>query len=276
MNIPCIIVDDEPLAREGLERLVRETGFLDLVAQCSNAIEANRILATEKVELMFLDIQMPRLLGTDFLRSLEVKPKVIITSAYTDFAIEGFELNVLDYLLKPITQERFLKAVNRAREAISTQARETQSTQARDARSTHASEPQSPPTQAPPSTPTYELRSAPAREALPPEETHFFVRAGNSFEKIVFDELLFIEAAQNYCALHTIHGKILTLSTIHALEEQLPAHQFLRVQKSYIVAINKIRSVSAVDVVIGPHHIPVSKNYRDALLALVDKRLLRK
>jgi DNA-binding LytR/AlgR family response regulator len=192
---------------------------------------------------------------------------VIITSAYTDFAIEGFELNVLDYLLKPITPERFLKAVNRAREALSTQARETRSTPASETAGTHAPEARS--TNAP------ETRGTP-REALPPEEAHFFVRAGNSFEKIVFDELLFIEAAQNYCALHTIHGKILTLSTIHALEEQLPAHQFLRVQKSYIVAINKIRSVNALDVVIGPHHIPVSKNYRDALLALVDKRLLRK
>lgn len=252
MNIRCIIVDDEPLAREGLERLVREAGFLDLVAQCSNAIEANRILATEKVELMFLDIQMPRLLGTDFLRTLEVKPKVIITSAYTDFAIEGFELNVLDYLLKPITPERFLKAVNRAREALSANAPDPP----------HSNTPETPP--------------MPAREALQSEEAHFFVRAGNSFEKIVFDELLFIEAAQNYCALHTIHGKILTLSTIHALEEQLPANGFLRVQKSYIVAINKIRSVNTLDVVIGPHRIPVSKNYRDALLALVDKRLLRK
>jgi DNA-binding LytR/AlgR family response regulator len=260
MNIRCIIVDDEPLAREGLERLVREAGFLDLVAQCSNAIEANRILATEKVELMFLDIQMPRLLGTDFLRTLEVKPKVIITSAYTDFAIEGFELNVLDYLLKPITPERFLKAVNRAREARPTPASDAQSKHAPDA--PHGNTPETP--------------AAPARDGLPPEEAHFFVRAGNSFEKIVFDELLFIEAAQNYCALHTIHGKILTLSTIHALEEQLPAHRFLRVQKSYIVAINKIRSVSPFEIVIGPHRIPVSKSYRDALLALVDKSLLRK
>jgi len=268
MNIPCIIVDDEPLAREGLERLVREAGFLDLVAQCSNAMEANRVLATKKVELMFLDIQMPRLLGTDFLRTLEVKPKVIITSAYTDFALEGFELNVLDYLLKPITPERFLKAVNRAREALSTQARGVQSTRAREAQPTHNPETQS--------TPNPEGQPTPAPQTLPIEEAHFFVRAGNSFEKIVFDELLFIEAAQNYCALHTIHGKILTLSTIHALEEQLPAHQFLRVQKSYIVAINKIRSVNTLDVVIGPHHIPVSKSYRDALLALVDKKLLRK
>ena len=228
MNIRCIIVDDEPLAREGLERLVAEAGFLELVASCSSAMEANHVLNTEKIELMFLDIQMPRLRGTDFLRSLEVKPETIITSAYADFALEGFELNVLDYLLKPITPERFLKAVNRAREVLSK------------------------------------------------EGAWFFVRSGNSFEKIVFDELLFIEAAQNYCALHTTRGKFLTLSTIHALEEQLPADQFLRVQKSYIVSIGKIQSVNALEVTIGPHTIPVSKNYRETLLSLVDKKLLRK
>jgi DNA-binding LytR/AlgR family response regulator len=228
MNISCIIVDDEPLAREGLERLVKEAGFLELVASCSSAMEANRVLSTEKIDLMFLDLQMPRMRGTDFLRTLEVKPKVIITSAYTDFALESFELNVLDYLLKPITPERFLKAINRAREVLST------------------------------------------------EGAYFFIRAGNSFEKIVFDELLFIEAAQNYCALHTTRGKFLTLSTIHALEEQLPADQFLRVQKSYIVSINKIQSITPLDVVIGAHNIPVSKNYRDTLLSLVDKKLLRK
>ena len=228
MNITCIIVDDEPLAREGLERLVKEAGFLDLIALCSSAMEANHILSTEKIDLMFLDIQMPRMRGTDFLRTLEIKPKVIITSAYTEFALEGFELNVLDYLLKPITPERFLKAINRAREVLST------------------------------------------------EGAYFFVRAGNSFEKIIFDELLFIEAAQNYCALHTTRGKFLTLSTIHALEEQLPADQFLRVQKSYIVSISKIQSVNALEVSIGQHTIPVSKNYREALLNLVDKKLLRK
>jgi DNA-binding LytR/AlgR family response regulator len=234
MNISCIIVDDEPLAREGLERLVKEVGFLELVALCSSAMEANRVLSSEKIDLMFLDIQMPRLRGTDFLRSLEVKPQVIITSAYTDFALEGFELNVLDYLLKPITPERFLKAVNRAQEVLSKEENQSK------------------------------------------EGAYFFVRSNNGFEKIVFDELLFIQAAQNYCALHTIRGKFLTLSTIHALEEQLPADRFLRVQKSYIVSIDKIQSVNALEVVIGPHIIPVSKNYRDILLSLVDKKLFRK
>ena len=103
-----------------------------------------------------------------------------------------------------------------------------------------------------------------------------FIRSGKNFEKILFDELLFIEAAQNYCALHTTRGKFLTLSTIHSLEEQLPSSQFLRVQKSYIVSIEKIQSVNALEVIIGPHKIPVSKNYRETLLALIDKKLLRK
>src|SRR5882672_7674010 len=118
MKIRCIIVDDEPLAREGMELLVKEAGFLDLRASCSNAIEANSVLADQEIDLIFLDIQMPRIRGIEFLRSLAVRPLVIITTAYPHYALEGFELNVLDYLLKPITTERFLKAVNRAREAI--------------------------------------------------------------------------------------------------------------------------------------------------------------
>ena len=115
MNIRCIIVDDEPLAREGMELLVKDISFLQLVAQCSNAMEANEVLAAEKIDLMFLDIQMPRIKGIDFLKSLTVKPLVIITTAYPNYALEGFELNVLDYLVKPITPERFLQSVNRAR-----------------------------------------------------------------------------------------------------------------------------------------------------------------
>ena len=162
MNLRCIIVDDEPLAREGLERLVRETGFLELVASCAGAMEANQVLATQSVDLMFLDIQMPRMRGLDFLRTLTHKPMVIVTTAYPDYALEGFELQVLDYLLKPITPERFLQAVNRTRAAMPKSERE---------------------------------------EAAP---GYFFIKAGSGFEKIYFDELLFVEAAQNYCALHKI------------------------------------------------------------------------
>ncbi len=121
MNIRCIIVDDEPLAREGMELLVKDAGFLQLVAQCSNAMEANEVLASEKIDLMFLDIQMPRIRGIDFLKTLTHKPLVIITTAYPNFALEGFELNVLDYLVKPITPERFLQSVNRARTILQQQ-----------------------------------------------------------------------------------------------------------------------------------------------------------
>jgi DNA-binding LytR/AlgR family response regulator len=236
MNLRCIIVDDEPLAREGLERLVRETGFLELVAQCPDAMEANRVLATQAIDLMFLDIQMPRLRGLDFLRMLTVKPKVIITTAYPDYALEGFELQVLDYLLKPITPERFLQAVNRALEST------------------------------PGSTTTTAADNTPA---------YFFIKSGSGFEKIYFDDLLFVEAAQNYCALHTTRGKFLTLSTIHALEERLPAERFLRIQKSYIVSIDKITSVNPVEVTLGEQRIPVGKNYRESVQALVDKKLLK-
>lgn len=228
MNLRCLIVDDEPLAREGLEMLASESGFLEVVASCADALEANRHLTTDKVDLMFLDIHMPRMRGIDFLRSLERRPMVIITSAYPEFALEGFELNVLDYLLKPITPERFLKAVNRAREAMS-------------------------------------MKGA-----------YFFIRTGTGYEKIAFDELLFVEAAQNYCALHTPRGKFLTLSTISSMEEQLPADKFLRVQKSFIVALDKVSSIGSAEISIGTQKIPVSKTYRDTLIALVDKKLLNK
>jgi DNA-binding LytR/AlgR family response regulator len=242
MNIKCIIVDDEPLAREGLERLVSEAGFLDLVAVCPGPMDANRVMSTQAVDLMFLDIQMPRMTGLELLRTLPVKPLVIITTAYPGYAVEGFELHVLDYLLKPITLERFLKAVNRARDAMAAR-----------------------------------VTGAPAPlEGGQDATDYFFIKTGYGFEKIHFPELLFIEAAQNYCALHTTRGKFLTLSPIHVLEGRLPHGRFLRVQKSYLVSIENITSVNASEVTLGEHRIPVSKSYRDSLLALIDKKLLKR
>jgi DNA-binding LytR/AlgR family response regulator len=233
MNLRCIIVDDEPLAREGLERLVKESGVLELVAQCAGAMEANRVLTSHAVDLMFLDIHMPRMQGLDFLRALPEKPLVIVTTAFPDYALEGFELHVLDYLLKPITPGRFLVAVNRALEAKGANA---------------------------------------SQEA----EDYFFIKSGEGFEKIHFGEILFIEAAQNYSALHTTRGKFLTLSPIHLLESRLPAGRFLRVQKSYIVSLDKITSIHAAELRVGEYKVPFSKSYREPLLALVDKKLLKK
>ncbi|HVU55133.1 MAG TPA: response regulator [Puia sp.] len=227
MRIRCIIVDDEPLAREGMELLVKEAGFLDLRASCSNAIEANRVLAEQPIDLIFLDIQMPRIRGIDFLKSLENRPLVIITTAYPHYALEGFELNVLDYLLKPITTERFLKAVNRAREAV-----------------------------------------------LP--ENYFFIKIHNGYEKILHQEILFVEASQNYSIIHTPRGKFMTLTALRAIEEQLPPDKFLRVHKSYIVSIDKIQGLSGNELTIEKQKVPFGKSYKDPLMKIIDSRLIRK
>jgi len=210
-----------------MELLVKEAGFLDLRATCSNAIEANKVLAEQPIDLIFLDIQMPRIRGIDFLKSLENRPLVIITTAYPHYALEGFELNVLDYLLKPITTERFLMAVNRAREAV-----------------------------------------------LP--ENFFFIKTHNGYEKILHQEILFIEASQNYSIIHTPRGKFMTLTALRAIEEQLPAVRFLRVHKSYIVSIDKIQALSGNELTIDKQKVPFGKNYKDALMRIIDSRLIRK
>jgi DNA-binding LytR/AlgR family response regulator len=239
MNIRCIIVDDEPLAREGMELLVKEAGFLELRATCSNALDANKLLAQEEIDLLFLDIQMPRLRGIDFLRSLAVRPLVIITTAYPNFALEGFELNVLDYLVKPITTERFLKAANRAREVLE-----------------------------------YKRPNAAGEGRL--SDNYFFIKCNNGYEKIFYQEILFIEACQNYSSIHTTRAKFMTLTPLRALEEQLPAGKFLRVQKSYIASIEKIQSLSGNEITIEKHKIPLSKSAKEELMKIIDRRLIKK
>lgn len=233
MNIRCIIVDDEPLAREGMELLIREAGFLDLRASCSSALEANQVLARDVIDLIFLDIQMPRIRGIDFLRGLPDPPLIIITTAYPHFALEGFELNVLDYLVKPIAPERFLKSVNRARDVME-------------------------------------------RTGAPQVDEYFFIKCNNGYEKIFYESILYAEAHQNYISIHTAGEKYLTLTPMRSLEEQLPAGKFLRIHKSYIVAIGKIRSLIGNEVTIGQTRIPVSKNYKDALMKIIDGKLIRR
>jgi DNA-binding LytR/AlgR family response regulator len=233
MNIRCIIVDDEPLAREGMELLVREAGFLDLRASCASAVDANQVLAREVIELIFLDIQMPRIRGIDFLRGLLDPPLAIITTAYPHFALEGFELNVLDYLVKPIAPERFLKSLNRARDVIE-------------------------------------------RTGVPAADDYFFIKCNNGYEKILYESILYVEARQNYIGIHTAGEKYMTLTAMRSIEEQLPAGKFLRIHKSYIVAIGKIRSLIGNEVAIGQTRIPVSRNYKDGLMKIIDGKLIRK
>ena len=236
MMIRCIIVDDEPLAREGMERLVNDAGIFELVAICNNALEANKILSNEKIDLIFLDIQMPGMRGVDFLKTLQIRPLVIITTAYPNFALEGFELNVLDYLVKPITPERFMKAVNRAKDML-------------------------------------EYKE---EENATGKKDFFFIRSASSYEKVFFNDILFIEASQNYMTINTEKGTLMALITIKSLEEQLPGNKFLRIHKSYIISLEKVSSLRGNEVIIGGHNIPIGKNYKDQLLKIVNDRLIGK
>jgi DNA-binding LytR/AlgR family response regulator len=254
MNIRCIIVDDEPLAIEGMELLVKEAGFLELRASCSGALEANQVLVREPIDLIFLDIQMPRIRGIDFLRGLSNPPLVIITTAYPHFALEGFELNVLDYLVKPIAPDRFLKSVNRAKDVL-----ERQRGGAAGGETAGAG-----------------ISAATAGAKAGAADDYFFIKCNNGYEKIFHDSILYIEALQNYICIHAAGEKYMTLTPMRSLEEQLPAGKFLRIHKSYIVALGKIRSLAGNEITVGPARIPVSKNYKDDLMKIIDGKLIKK
>jgi two-component system, LytTR family, response regulator len=225
--LSCIIVDDEPLAREGMANYVRETGFLQLAGACGDPLALMQLLDTQPVDLLFLDIQMPKMSGIDFLKITPNPPMVIITTAYPSFALEGFQLNVLDYLLKPITFDRFLKSAAKAKDY-------------------------------------HQLRNKPAGAS-----DHFFIKCGSKYEKIYFDDILYVEGMQNYVAIHTTKGKYITLLYLKNLEQNLDGQAFIRVHKSFIAAIGKIDSIEGGDIHIGGHRVPMSRNYREQVIEKV-------
>ncbi|MGA0558506.1 LytR/AlgR family response regulator transcription factor [Larkinella sp. VNQ87] len=235
----CVIIDDEPLAREGLANYVREVDFLDLVGTCENPLELITLLDRQAVDVIFLDIQMPKMNGIDFLKIVPKPPLVVITTAYPSYALEGFQLNVLDYLLKPITFDRFFKAANKAREyhRLLTQ-----------------------------SNPENAAKAAGKAD-------YFFIKCGNKYEKLYFDDILFVEGLQNYVTIFTSKGKYITLLNLKSLEQNLTSPAFIRVHKSYVVATDKIDGLEGNEIFIGPHRIPISRNYRDQVLndILTDK-----
>jgi DNA-binding LytR/AlgR family response regulator len=229
--INCIIIDDEPLARKGLKEYIADVDFLSLAGEFDNPLKATELLSRGEVQLLFLDIQMPKITGLEFFKTLSHAPPVIFTTAFPQYALDGFELNALDYLVKPISFERFLKAAMRAKEY-------------------------------------YEMRQVNILEtkqsASAPD--YFFIKADNKLVKILFDEVLFAEALQNYVVIHTKEKKYITYLTFKAIEEYLPAMQFIKTHKSYIIAASKIESIEANDIQIGQHHIPISRNLKDEVM----------
>jgi DNA-binding LytR/AlgR family response regulator len=246
--INVIIVDDEPLAQDVLETYVEKVPELKLVRKCNNAFEANEALKNYPIDLMFLDIQMPQLTGIDFLKTLTRPPLVVFTTAYSNYAIEGFELNALDYLLKPISLERFMKAVNKAVDQIELQRRET---------------------------PVGAGSHSSAEEEGP---DYIFVKADKKLVKVNFNEVIYIEGLKDYVIIRLDNSRVITLQTMKSLEDKLPIAMFKRIHRSYIVNIGKINAIvgNMVEVMEKgvAKHLPVGKNYREELLDLINKNRL--
>jgi DNA-binding LytR/AlgR family response regulator len=223
----CLIVDDEPLAQQVIEEFAGRVHFLEVVGKCSSATEAIEVMRNTTIDLIFLDIHMPRLSGLDFIRSLHNPPQFILVTAYSEYALQGFNVNATDYLMKPVPFERFLKAVNKAYEL-------------------------------------YRLRNKATDNAEPPAPKYLLVKSGYQTVKVMIDSILFIEGLKDYVKIHTDGRKpILSLLTMKGLIVSLPTAKFIRIHKSYIVATDRITTISRNRVMIGDKWIPVGENYRE-------------
>jgi two-component system LytT family response regulator len=233
--IKCIIVDDEPMARDVVRRYIQKISTLKLMGEFGNAIEATIFLQEQSVDMIFLDIKMPQLSGTEFVRSLRNVPKIIFTTAHKEFAHEGFELDVTDYLLKPIRFDRFLKAVNKA----------------------FPQKPQEVET----------ITSAPSEENKP-ATSFIYLRVDRKMIKVLLTDIVYIESDKDYVKVFTEKGFVITRQTIASVEAMLSDSMFMRVHRSYIVSLNKLRSFTAETVEIGDKELPIGKLYRNNFLKL--------
>ena len=233
LKFSCIVVEDEPLAAEVLVDYIRQVPFLRFLAVCPDALYAAELLKKEKVDLVFLDIHLPRLKGVDFLESLTHPPPVIITSAYKDYALQGYDLNVIDYLLKPIRFSRFLKAVNKLKGQA--------------------------------------VGSAPvAAPAEARERSYLFFNVGRKKVKIFLDEILYIESLREYIKINTVEKSILTKFQLHEIEDMLSNNRFIRIHRSFIVAKDKISAFTSTDVEINNIQIPIARSYKEMVLSVLE------
>jgi DNA-binding LytR/AlgR family response regulator len=237
MKLNCFVIDDEPLARRGLKEYIGDVDFLQFAGEADSPLKAMEQLGNSNVHLLFLDIQMPKISGLQFLASLQRAPPVVFTTAYPQYALDGFELNALDYLVKPISFVRFLKAALKAKEF-------------------------------------YELRVQSKHDAV---ADYLFIKVDGSLVKIFYNDILFVEALQNYVTVHTKERKYVTYLTFHSLEEFLPANLFIKTHKSYLVAVSKIESIGVACIHIGQHAIPISRKLKDDVMEkLVNNRFLKR
>jgi DNA-binding LytR/AlgR family response regulator len=234
--INCIVVDDEPIARKGLLEHINRIDFLTPVAECRSAMEAAACLHDKKVDLIYLDIQMPDLTGIDFIKNSGPLPPVILTTAFPEYAVEGFELDILDYLLKPVSYPRFLKSAFRAQEFISMK----------------------------------------TMTGAPVTEDFFFIKCNQKIEKILMADVLYIEGMSNYIIVHTAQKKYIAYLTFKGIEEKLPDHLFIRIHKSFLVSISAVQSIDANEVKLGSIMLPLSKVYKEQVMNRIDSRFFKR
>ena len=239
MKLNCLIIDDEPVARKGLEEYVQEIDFLHCVASCENALKAASYLNQEKIDLIYLDIHMPKLSGIEFLKTLKNPPLTIFTTAYSDYALEGYTLDVIDYLVKPISFDRFLKASQKALEFSQLKAR--------------------------------------AENNTTPQVDYFFVKCDRKFEKVFFRDVIYIEGLQNYAVIHVGERKLVTYITLTSLENQLPKEQFLKVHKSFIISVPHVQAIEKDEIIINNIRIPISRSLHDDVVRqILGNRLFKR
>jgi DNA-binding LytR/AlgR family response regulator len=232
-RINCLILDDEPAALEVLEHFIGKVFFLNLVKKCEQAIEAMQILEENNIDLLFLDISMPDIDGLQFLKSIKSRPLVIFTTGYREYALDGYDYDIVDFLLKPFDFERFLKAVNKANNLISKTSR----------------------------IPVVQTKA----------QQYIFIKADYKLMKINVDDILFVEGLKDYIKIYTRQKLYLTLMSMTAIEEKLPAGEFFRLHRSYIISLSKIDSISRHRVIIGEKFIPISLPYREKFYLIIDK-----
>jgi DNA-binding LytR/AlgR family response regulator len=236
LKLNCVIVEDEPLARNLMVEYVRKVPSLNLIEACSSPLSAIEVLRTNSVDLLFLDVQMPELTGISLLKVLQKRPLVVLTTAYSEYALEGYELDVADYLLKPITFERFLRAVDKVTQRL-------------------------------------EGKQAPAVEKVIQDAGNqfMFVKDGTKLVKVELNDILYIEGLKDYVTIHTKQQKITSLQRMKALEEQLPSDLFIRIHNSFIVSLKAIEVVHKGDVQVGGNLLPIGETFKKSFREFIEK-----
>lgn len=236
-KLSCIIIDDEPIARKILQEFTEQVPYLDLIGKFESAMKAEEFLKGNQPDIIFLDIEMPKVSGLEMLKRIHVESLVIVTTAFPQYALDGYELDIIDYLLKPFALHRFLKAVQKAKDF-------------------------------------YEMKTIGASSVQQP--SYIFIKSEKRIEKVELSEILYAEVLGNYITIYTDRKAIVAYLTMKSLETQLPVEDFIKIHQSFLVNRSKIESLEGNDLKVGSKSLPISRNYRESVTSLINQRLLKR